>query len=75
VSPVVVGGPECEQVVVVEGQAVRAEFGESLDGLDHVQCGTGGHAERVGRGPADRPQPERELVRRLRDQAIGGPNG
>ena len=56
---------EREKIVVVEGQAVRAEFGQPFDGLDDVQCGPGRHAERIVRRPANGPQTERELVGRL----------
>ena len=57
-----VGGAEGEQVVVVEGEAVGAEFGELLDGVHHVQRRAGGAAERVGAVLADGPETEGELV-------------
>ncbi len=68
---VVVATPEWEQVVVVEGQAVCAEFGEPLHRLDRVQSGSGGHTERIVRDPADGPQAEGELVGRLRREVTG----
>ena len=72
--PLLVGGAEGEQVVIMEGQAVCAKNGQPLDGLDHVDLGAGRHAERVGCGPPHGPQAEGELVRRLRYQAVGGRN-
>ena len=55
-------GEEAEQVVVVEGEPPRAELGQPVHRLDDVQRRPGGLAERVDRTPADRPQPEREVV-------------
>jgi hypothetical protein len=55
-------GAERHQVVVVETDAVRTEFGELVDGLDRVERGTGGLTERVARLPADGPETEGELV-------------
>ncbi|MDQ1175205.1 hypothetical protein QE430_003512 [Microbacterium testaceum] len=57
-----VGGAEGEEVVVVEGQAVGAELGELLDGVDDVEGLTRGAAEGVGAVVADGPETERELV-------------
>ena len=63
--PLTVRTTEREQVVIVEGQAVCAQFGQPFDGLDHVDRGTGRDAERIGAGPPHGPQAEGELVRRL----------
>ncbi len=52
--------------------SVRAEFGQPFDGLDRVDRGTGRHAERIATGPPHGPQAERELVRWLRSQGVGG---
>ncbi|MBG9885071.1 hypothetical protein ABE10_00415 [Bacillus toyonensis] len=57
-----IGGAEGEEVVVVEGQTVRAELGQPLDDVDHIERGTGRTAERIGAGVADGPEPEGELV-------------
>ena len=53
---------EAEQVVVVEGEAPRAQLGQPVHGLDDVQRRPRGLAERVHRPPADGPEPEREVV-------------
>ncbi len=55
-------GAEGDQVVVVEGDAVRAEVGEAVDRLDGVQGPPGGVPEGVAALPADGPQAEAELV-------------
>jgi hypothetical protein len=70
-SAFVVGTAEWKQVVVVEGQAIRAEFGESLHRLNRVQSRPGRHAERIVRDPAYGPQAEGELVGRLRREITG----
>lgn len=57
-----VRGAEGDQVVVVEGDAVRAEVGEPLDGLDGVERRAGRLAERVAALPADGPEAEGEAV-------------
>ena len=46
----------------MEGDAVRAQLGESVHRLDRVQGVAGGVAEGVARLPAHGPQPEGELV-------------
>ncbi len=61
-GPFGLGGTERDQVVVVEGDAVRAKLGEPVHGLDRVEGAPGGVAERVATRPADRPQAEGELV-------------
>jgi hypothetical protein len=71
VGPGRVVAAERDQVVVVEGDAVRAALGQPVHGLDRVQRGPGGIAERVAGGPAHRPQSERELVRFGRHGEIG----
>ena len=62
---------EGDQVVVVEGDAVRAEVGQPVHGLDRVERGAGGVAERVAAEPADRPQAEGELVSRVGSRVMG----
>ena len=54
---------ERDQVVVVEGDAVRAALGEPVHGLDRVERGPGRVTERVAGLPAHRPEAEGELVR------------
>ncbi len=56
------GGPEGDQVVVVEGDAVGAELGQALHRLDRVEGTAGGVAEGVPSLPADGPQAEGEPV-------------
>ena len=53
---------ERDQVVVVEGDAVRAELGQPVHRLDRVERRPGGVAERVAGLPADGPEAEGELV-------------
>ena len=60
------------QVVVVEGQAVRADLGQLLDRLDHVERLPARAAELVLADPADGPQTEGELVGRSGGEAHGG---
>ena len=55
---------EGEQVVVVEGEAVGAELGELLDGVDDVERVAGRAAERVGAVVADGPEAEARTCRR-----------
>jgi hypothetical protein len=57
-----VAAAERDQVVVVEGDAVRAELGEPVHALHRVQRRAGGVAERVAGLPADRPETEGEPV-------------
>jgi hypothetical protein len=63
-QPVALGGVRAEgdEVVVVEGDAVGAQLGEAVHGLDGVQRGPGGVAEGVAGLPADGPESEGELV-------------
>ena len=53
---------EGEQVVVVESEAVGAELGELLDGVDDVKRWPGGSTERICPVVADGPEAEGELV-------------
>src|SRR5690606_20247940 len=53
---------EGEDVVVVEGDAVRTELGQLVAGLARIQRRANGLTEDVDTLPADRPQPEGELV-------------
>ncbi len=55
-------GAEGDEVVVVEGDAVGAEVGQSVDRLDRIERRTRGVPERVASPVAHGPQPERELV-------------
>ncbi|MDT4853291.1 hypothetical protein FQZ97_875520 [compost metagenome] len=55
-------GVERDQVVVMEGDAVSAQFAELVDGFDGVQGGAGGDAEGIRPGPADGPKAEGEAV-------------
>ena len=59
-------GAEWHQVVIVEGHAPGAEFVQLVHRLDRVEVGPGRVTERVAGLPADRPQPEAELVGRSR---------
>lgn len=56
------GGPEGDQVVVVEGHAVGAQLGQALHRLDRVKGTPRGVAERVPSLPADGPEAEGEPV-------------
>lgn len=55
-------GAERDQIVVVEGDAVRAEVGEAVYRFHGVQGAAGGVTEGVTALPADGPQAEAELV-------------
>ena len=57
---------ERDEVVVMEGDAPRAELGEPIDGLDRVEVRPRGVPEGIARLPAHRPHPEAELVGRRR---------
>ena len=63
-----VGRPERVEVVVVEGEAVCAEFRELLDGVYDIEGSAGGPTEGVCSVVSDRPEAERELV-------VAGGNG
>jgi hypothetical protein len=55
-----------DQVVVVEVDAVRAELGEALHGLDRIEWRARLVAERITTDIADGPQPEGEALRSRR---------
>ena len=53
------GGVKGNQVIVMERDAVGAQFAEPVDGFHRIQGRAGGDAERVGAGPAHGPEAER----------------
>jgi hypothetical protein len=63
--------PVGDQVVVVEAHSVGSELGQTMDGVDGVECGPDHVSERIAAGVADGPEAEGEVVLGARRVGIG----